>query len=145
MHDINEIIINRGYIVLFSFLILYVLLYRSFLSSRSVSVRVFVSLSIYQTFYLKQQITTTTTIFFRRRSHQSSRYCRRTITSIRRCTLEWCSVITVQGCWSSSYLFPLFFFCLCERTHARLFSAQSSLAYVFDISGEDEETLLQSS
>jgi hypothetical protein len=104
-------------------LIFCVLLYRSFLYSRSVSVRVLIYLSIYlsiyQSFYLKQQITTT--IFFRRRSRHRPRHCRRSITSIRRCTLEWCSMITVQDCWSSSYFPPLFFLLLCALTDARLF------------------------
>lgn len=80
-------------------------------------------LSIYQSSHLKQQITPRTiTIFFRR--HSSRRRPRFTITSNRRCTLEWCSVITVQGflALSLSYLLSLFFFLLVRaHTHTRLF------------------------
>jgi hypothetical protein len=106
MHDINGKIIN---LKIFCSICLF--------TARSVSVHVSIYLSIYQSFYSKQQITSTTTIFFRRYSRHLLRHCHRTITSNRRCTLEWCSMITVQGCWALPYLLPLFFFLL-VRTHA---------------------------
>jgi hypothetical protein len=112
MHDINEKIINLRDIVLFSFFDFCVLLYRLLCLSA------LIYLSIYRSFYLKQQITTT--IFFRRRSRHRLRHCRRTTTSNRRCTLEWCSVITVHGCWALSYLLPLFF-SACMRSHTLAF------------------------
>lgn len=130
MHDINVKQINLRYIVLFSFCFFDFIF---FVCTRPGSMRLSINLSL-KLFIWKQQITfMTITIFFCRHS----RRLHHTSTSNRRCTLKRCSVITVQGCLLLSYLRSLFFFCFCAHTHSS-FSAQSSLAYVFGISGEDE-------
>lgn len=105
----------------------------SFLHSRCVSMGVFIGLSIYQSFYLKQQITITT-IFIRRPSRHRSRHSLRAITSIRQCTLKRCSMITVQGCWPSSYIFSLFF-SACSHAHTLVFFPLSHPCFISQIFG----------
>jgi hypothetical protein len=91
MHDINEKIIYLKYIVLFSFFFdFWVLLYRSF----CLGARIYLSICLSINLFIWNS-RSPLVFFFRRHSSHRLSHCRRTITSNRRCTLEWCSVITI--------------------------------------------------